>query len=171
MRECSIKEIERFEPLNKKHVLWRQRCNMPERWTEIRQIDDNIYANRRRKERTQDEINALNNKLKNYDKEYNSLRSHKQFLGKETYGNPTVRSELIQDGLKSSNSRVREAAQTLQEQDTNVKWDKDVREELINICVYIDIGVNQISNWNISSILYKIGKFGYNEIDNLEGKE
>ena len=82
-----------------------------------------------------------------------------------------MRSELIQDGLKSSNSRVREAAQTLQEQDTNVKWDKDVREELINICVYIDIGVNQISNWNISSILYKIGKFGYNEIDNLEGKE
>ena len=43
---------------------------MPERWTEIRQIDDNIYANRRRKKRTQDEIDLLKNKLKNYDEEY-----------------------------------------------------------------------------------------------------
>ena len=50
---------------------------MPERWTEIRQIDDNIYANRRRKKRTQDEIDLLKNKLKNYDEEYDYLRSHK----------------------------------------------------------------------------------------------
>lgn len=119
--------------------------------------------------RTQDEIELLQDKLKNYDIEYDSLRSHKQFLGKEIYGNPTVRSALIKSGLTSNNSRVREAAQKLQEQDIDVKWDKDVREELINICVYIDIGVTKVSNWNISRVLYKIGKFGYDEIDNLEG--
>lgn len=53
---------------------------MPERWTKIRQIDDNIYANRRRKKRTQDEIDLLKNKLKNYDEEYDYLRSHKTYL-------------------------------------------------------------------------------------------
>lgn len=142
---------------------------MPERWTEIKQIDENIYANRRRKQRTQDEIELLQDKLKNYDIEYNLLCSHKQFLGKEIYGNPSVRSALVESGLTCNNSRVREAAQRLQEQDMDVKWDKDVREELINICVYIDMGVTQISNWNISRILYKIGKFGYEEINNLEG--
>lgn len=142
---------------------------MAERWREIRQVDDDIYANRRGKKRTQDEIEILQNKLINYDKEYDSLRSHKQFLGKEIYGNPTTRDELIKSGLGSSNSRVRAAAQRLQEEDTNVKWDQDVREELINICVYIDMGVTKISNWNISRILYRIGKFGYEEIENIEG--
>ena len=139
---------------------------MPERWTEIKQIDDDINANRRGKKRTQDEITLLQNKLKNYDEEYNSLRSHKQFLGKEVYGNPSVRSELVKSGLESSIYRVREAAQKLQEQDSDIKWDKDVQEELINICVYIDIGVTKITNWNISSILYRIGKFEYEKIEN-----
>ncbi len=130
---------------------------MPERWTEIKQVDDSIYANRRGKKRTQDEIELLRDKLKNYDIEYDSLRSHKQFLGKEIYGNPTVRSTLVKSGLTCNNSRVREAAQKLQEQDTDVKWDKDVREELINICVYIDIGVTKESYWNISRVLFIIG--------------
>lgn len=144
---------------------------MPERWTEIKQVDDSIYANRRGKKRTKDEIELLQNKLRNYDMEYDLLRSRKQFLGKEMYGDPTVRSELVKSGLTCNNSKVREAAQRLQEQETDVKWDQDVREELINICVYIDIGVTKVSNWNISRIsrvLYKIGKFGYEEIDNLE---
>lgn len=141
---------------------------MAERWTEIKQIDDDIHANRRGKKRTQDEIKALQNKLENYDHEYDELRSHKQFLGKELYGNPITRSELIKNGLGSGNSRVRAAAQMLQERDSNIKWDQDVQEELINICVYIDAGVTKINNWNITSILYKIGKFGYEEIENIE---
>ena len=40
---------------------------MPERWTEIKQVDDSIYANRHGKKRTQDEIELLQDKLKNYD--------------------------------------------------------------------------------------------------------
>lgn len=142
---------------------------MPERWTEIKQVDEDIEANRIGRKRTENEINLLRDKLKNIDVEYDDLRSRKKFLGKELYGNPSVRSELIQSGLSSSNSRVREAAQKLQEQDTDVKWDKDVKEDIINICVYIDIGVTRIRNWNLSSILYKIGKFGYEDIDNCEG--
>lgn len=141
---------------------------MSERWTEIKQIDDDIYANRQGRKRTQNEIDLLQGKLKNFDKEYVSLRSHKQFLGKEIYGNPSVRSALVKSGLECNNSRVREAAQRLQEQDIDVKWDMGVKEELINICVYIDMGVTKISNWNISNILYKIGKFGYEEIENYE---
>lgn len=141
---------------------------MAERWTEIKQIDDDICANRRGKQRAQDEIKALQNKLANYDHEYDELRSHKKILGKELYGNPITRRKLIENGLGSGNSRVRAAAQSLQERDSNIKWDQDVQEELINICVYIDAGVTKINNWNITSILYKIGKFGYEEIENIE---
>lgn len=143
---------------------------MAERWTEIKRVNDDIDANRRGKKRTQNEIELLQNQLNNYDKDYESLRLHKQFLGKEIYGNPTIRRELVERGLKSGNFRVREVAQQLREVDKNIKWDQDVQEELINICLYIDIGVTKISNWNIKKILYEIGKFGYEEIQNIEGK-
>ena len=142
---------------------------MAERWTEIRQVDENIHANRLGYKRTEGEIAFLQSKLENYDRELSSLRSHKQFLGKEIYGSPHTRSELVEKGMSSSNFRIREAAQKLKEQDSNIKWDITVKEELINICVYIDSGVTKIKNWNISSILYKIGKLGYEEIENFQG--
>ena len=141
---------------------------MPERWTEIKQVDENMHANRRGKRKALDEISFLQNKIKNYDQEYDSLRSHKLFLGKEVYGSPGVRSKLIQHGLTCSNSKVREAAQRLKEEESNVKWDSEVKEELINICVFIDRGTTRISNWNFSNVLFRIGKFGYESIENIE---
>lgn len=140
---------------------------MPE-WVEITKVDEDIHANRREKKKTEEEISILQNKLRNYEEEYNVLQSQKQFLGKEMYGDPSVRSALIEEGLKSSNFKVRQAASILRVQDTDVKWEKDVRDELINICVYIDGGIHPMKNWNIRGILYKIGKFGYIGINNSE---
>lgn len=135
----------------------------------IKQVDESINVNRQKKKKAEDEISVLRNQLKNYEQEYNRLYSHKQFLGKEIYGEPEVRKELIRSGSASKNLSIREAAEKLSEENKDVKWDKEVEESLINICVYIDAGISKIRNWNISSIMYKIGKFGYESIDNCEG--
>lgn len=140
---------------------------MAERWKEIKQVDEGMFAIKQKKQQTQNEIEFLQNKLQNYDLKYNELYAHKQYLGKEIYGSSIVRGELIKSGLASSNSKIRESAHKLREQYTDIKWDKDVGEELIDICMYIDMGVTEINNWNISNLLYRIGKFGYDDINNF----
>ena len=121
---------------------------MAERWTEIKQIDDDICANRRGKQRAQDEIKALQNKLANYDHEYDELRSHKKFLGKELYGNPITRRKLIENGLGSGNSRVRAAAQSLQERDSYINGIRMYKKSL-SIYAYILMPESQKSTIGI----------------------
>lgn len=137
-------------------------------WFDISLIYNDIHANRREKMRTEEEIEFLQNKLKTNEQEYNYLTLQKERLGKELYGDPKVRMALIETGLKSRNAQVRMAAQKLRQEDTNVKWDEEVKDELIQFCVSIDLSIHPIRNQNIIRILYNIGKFGYKDIRNSE---
>ena len=135
---------------------------MEKAWIQLEQIDEQIEVNRRVHDRIKDEIHFLEVRLENVDNEYKDLNSQKLYLAKKAYGDPEIRKGLIKRGKQCSNSTVRKAAAKLQEKNTDIKWDDDVKMELIDACIVLDRGDRKkLKNSNFIEFLAKVGKLGY----------
>lgn len=135
---------------------------MEKTWIEIEKIDERIAVNRRVHDRIKSDIRVLEVQLENVNIEFKELNAQKLYLGKKAYGDPEIRRGLIERGEKCSNRTVRQAAERLREENTDVKWGDDVKMELINACALLDrAGSKRIVNPNFSDYLAKVGKLGY----------
>lgn len=138
---------------------------MSDRWKELNQLDESMARVKSQKIRVENEIKILQHRIKNLDNEFAELHDLWLFAGKERYGQITDREKLILKGSKSDNVQVRKAARALEIAAKDIKFEDDVKEDMIRICIFIEKGTRERDNWNIRSMLTTIGKLGYGKYD------
>lgn len=134
---------------------------MTDRWKELNQLDEEMARVKSQKTRVENEIQVLQRRIQNLDVEFKELHGLWLFAGKEQYGSAEFRESLIQKGSKSDMAQIRQAAHTLEIATKNIKFEDDVKEDMIRICIFIERGTRERKNWNIKSILVSLGKLGY----------
>lgn len=130
-------------------------------WKDINQLDENMIRIKNQKIRVENEIKTLQYRISNLDTEFEELHSLWLFAGKERYGKNTNREKLIQEGSKSESVQIRQAAYTLEIVSKDIKFDDDVKDDMIRICIFIEKGTRERNNWNLKSMLIAFGKLGY----------
>ena len=146
-------------------MMTKQGENMADGWKEINQLDENMTRVKNQKIRVENEIKTLQHRIKNLDTEFEELHSLWLFAGKERYGKTADREKLIQEGNKSESVQIRQAAYTLEIVSKDIKFDDDVKDDMIRICIFIEKGTKEHNNWNIKSMLIAFGKLGYDKYE------
>lgn len=140
-------------------------------WKEINQLDEDMTRVKKQKMRVEDEIKTLQHRIKNLDTEFEELHNLWLFACKERYGQTAEREKLIRAGHKSESVQIRQAAHTLEIATKNIKFEDEVKEDMIRICIFIEKGTRERNNWNIKSMLIAFGKLGYDKYEGDNNNE
>ncbi len=144
---------------------------MADGWKEINQLDEDMTRVKRQKMRVENEIRTLQHRRENLDTEFEELHRLWSFAGKERYGKTADREKLIYEGSKSESVQIREAARSLEIATKDIKFEDDVKDDMIRICIFIEKGTRERNNWNIKSMLIAFGKLGYEKYEGDNNNE